>query len=137
MEKKREDSMRALLDDVIQAKAAGLTYGAYKAQQEPEGTGKPAQGAELLRRRKKKYTDREAFALWQAGKSDGEIGAALGVSRQLIQRWRDVLELPSTFLEPDVNTADYQLIALQNGMFVLKKGATKDPGGPGYNGETR
>lgn len=67
---------------------------------------------------KRRWSDEEAFALWQAGKVDREIGAELGVSRQIIQRWRDVMELPST-VNRNIDVENYHLIKTDAGMFVV------------------
>lgn len=62
----------------------------------------------------RRFTDEQAFKLWQKGYSDAEIGKTVGVSRQRIQTWRDNLELPSTALS-DIDTSKYCLVKLSNG----------------------
>ena len=64
--------------------------------------------------RKRKFTDGQAFKLWQQGYSDDMIAKAVGVSRQRILAWRDVLELPATDKKP-IDTTIYYLIKLSNG----------------------
>ena len=59
--------------------------------------------------RVKKYDDETAFRLWQQGRIDREIAAVFGVSRTIIQRWRDTLELPSTVTYPWLNTRAWRL----------------------------
>lgn len=100
------------------AKSMGLTYGKYKAlsyEAERKASEAPRKPARKSRRR---YTDEQAFAMWQAGKNDCEIGAALGVSRQIIQRWRDTMELPSTAKE-EIDTEHYHLVKTPAGTFVV------------------
>lgn len=58
----------------------------------------------------KKYDDLEAFRLWQQGRTDREIAAVFGVSRTIIQRWRDTLELPSTVSFPWLDTAQFRMV---------------------------
>jgi len=64
--------------------------------------------------RRSKFTDGQAFKLWQEGYSDAMIAKAVGVSRQRIQNWRDALELPDTYKEP-IDTSKYYLVKLQSG----------------------
>lgn len=71
------------------------------------------------KRRAKRYTDPAAFELWQQGKNDSEIAAAFGVSRQTIQKWRDIMELPSTTAHY-VDTQSYRLIETKYGYYVMK-----------------
>lgn len=71
--------------------------------------------------RNRKFTDYEAFKLWQDGYSDAMIAKAVGVSRQRIQTWRDTLELPATDKDP-VDTSDtskYYMIKLANGQYAI------------------
>lgn len=112
--------MSAVADDNRKAKAMGMSYGEYKAylyQQEKKETRsapRPHKRAKARRR----YTDAQAFSLWQEGRTDEEIGTALGVSRQLIQRWRDTMELPSTAIY-EVDTSRYRLVQQENGVFAV------------------
>lgn len=103
-----------------QARAMGLSYGQweskiYEKEHDLMAASTPRKQTKPSRRR---YTDEEAFALWQAGKNDCEMGAILGVSRQVIQKWRDTMELPSTVKEP-VDTENYHLVKTSRGMFVI------------------
>ena len=105
--------------DVRAANAMGISYGKYKAitynPAAPMATpGKKKKG----NIRPRKFTDQEAFTLWQDLKTDAEIGKALGVSRAYIQRWRDQLELPSTSKNP-VDTKKYRLAAMQDGTTLV------------------
>lgn len=102
------------------ARSMGLTYGQYKMQlfmKQREGITPPSH-PEKTRKSKRRYTDEEAFALWQAGKNDCEIGAIFGVSRQSIQKWRDTMELPST-AKNDIDTQKYRLVKTNAGMYVI------------------
>lgn len=104
--------MTLLEKEVLEAKALGLSYGQYKARkyQESGRTIVPAPRPEPPRRyRVKKYDDEEAFRLWQQGRTDREIAAVFGVSRTIIQRWRDTLELPSTVNYPWLDTSAWSL----------------------------
>lgn len=102
------------------ARAMGLSYGQWESQiyekeHDQTATSTPRKQAKPSRRR---YTDEEAFALWKAGKNDCEMGHILGVSRQVIQKWRDTMELPST-VKADVDTENYHLVKTTRGMFVI------------------
>ena len=109
--------MERLADINAKARALGLTYGEYvslhpspsKTHPKPQKPPKPS---------KKTYSDETAFSLWQLGKSDAQIGAELGVSRAIIQRWRDTLEIPSNS-NPLINTQKYHLIKTPYGFFVI------------------
>lgn len=110
-----------IAEDNQKAREMGLTYGKYKALLYDPEKSKPKTPAESVRRKqKRKYSYHAAFALWQEGKNDMEIAKALGVSRALIQRWRDTLELPSTTKET-VDTKKYRLAHLQDGTEVVLK----------------
>ena len=102
------------------ARAMGLTYGQYEAlmyQKEHDHTA-PSSSKKPTKPSRRRYTDEEAFALWQAGKNDCEMGHILGVSRQVIQKWRDTMELPST-VKSDIDTENYHLVKTSKGMFVI------------------
>ena len=76
------------LDEVNrEAKARGLSYGEYVSLFRRNEIDRPLPpDRKPVRRRKRRYTDEQAFALWQAGLSDAEIGGALELSRyHLIQ----------------------------------------------------
>lgn len=109
--------MSTIADDERAARAMGLTYGKYKAL-----TYQPIPPKPLAQRRQRprRYTDQEAFQLWQEGHTDSEIARRVGVSRALIQKWRDTLELPSTTKEP-IDTKKYRLAQLQDGTVVVLK----------------
>lgn len=112
----------SLADDEREARAMGLTYGKWRAlSYNPTiPTEPPKQPSPQKRRRKtKKYTDKQLFKLWQQGKTDAEIGAAVGVSRAMIQRWRDNLEIPSTS-KNKIDTKKYRLEETPLGTFVVK-----------------
>lgn len=68
--------------------------------------------------RPRRFTDPEAFTLWQSYMTDAEIGKTLGVSRAYIQRWRDQLELPSTSILC-INTQKYRLATLRDGTYIV------------------
>lgn len=106
--------------DVKAAKALCLSYGYYKA-----ATYNPDQVTPTITPRKRhhlqkprRFTDQEAFDLWQQRMTDAEIGQTLGVSRAYIQRWRDQLELPSTS-KKRVDTKKYRLAQLRDGTSIV------------------
>lgn len=70
--------------------------------------------------RPRRFTDQQAFSLWQSRMTDAEIGKTLGVSRAYIQRWRDQLELPSTS-KIRIDTKKYRLSQLKDGTTVILK----------------
>lgn len=72
------------------------------------------------KRRRRKYRDEVVFALWQAGMTDAEIAEAVGVHRTVIQRWRDVMELPSTS-RIVTNTKRYHLRQMEDGTYYVVK----------------
>lgn len=109
--------MSSLADENRIARSMGLTYGKYKALIYQKGQSVEPSPRKPAKRSRRRYTDEQAFALWQAGKNDFEIGRELGVSRQIIQRWRDTMELPST-VKFDIDTHRYQLVRTPAGIFV-------------------
>lgn len=96
------------------AREMGLSYGKYKALTFDPQKNNQRKSAGSKKRTPRKYTDQDAFRLWQEGKSDAEIARSLGVSRALIQRWRDTLELPSTTKHP-IDTKKYRLQQAEDG----------------------
>lgn len=110
--------MSKLYQDIRAADALGISYGYYIARTyNPTALMAPP----TKKKRKfpeRRFTDEQAFALWQAHRSDTEIGAIVGVSRQTIQKWRDVLELPST-AKTIVNTQKYRLCKLRDGTYIV------------------
>lgn len=107
--------MTELERDAIEAKKMGLSYGKYKALTYNPGAIEPAWESPINTRRR--FDDRDAFRLWQEGCSDAKIAACLGVSRAIIQRWRDVMELPSTKKGP-IDTSKYYLFQTKDGTYV-------------------
>lgn len=105
------------------ARAMGLSYGQYKAllYQQQKQQSKPAEPLVNPRRiRPRRFTDPEAFALWQEGNTDAQIAAKFGVSRAIIQRWRDVLELPSTS-KTQIDPKKYRLDQFPDGTYYATK----------------
>ena len=104
--------MTLLEKEVQEARALGLSYGQYRAKKlmEEGRSLVPAPRPDPPKRfQVKKYDDEAAFRLWQQGRTDREIAAVFGVSRTIIQRWRDALELPSTVSFPWINTQAWRL----------------------------
>lgn len=110
--------MSQLDRDIRAADAMGISYGKYKALTYKPSETMPAPAKKQKRHRQRKFTDAEAFQLWQQNKTDEEIGSILGVSRAYIQRWRDQLELPSTTRFP-IDTKKYRLAHMQDGTPIV------------------
>ena len=111
----------SLADDERAARAMGLSYGKWRAlSYKPSEPTQPPQEPEPPKRKRKtkKYTDQQLFDLWQQGKTDAEIGAAVGVSRAMIQRWRDNLEIPSAS-KGNIDTKKYRLIETRYGPYAV------------------
>lgn len=104
--------------DVIAAMGLGLSYGRYKALLYEPGRVSPTIKKKRTSHHTRKFTDQQAFSLWQAYMTDAEIGSTLGVSRAYIQRWRDHLELPST-AKTRIETKKYRLASLQDGTTIV------------------
>lgn len=105
--------------DIRAADALGISYGYYIARTyDPTALMAPPTKKKQRKFPERRFTDEQAFALWQAGKSDTEIGAIVGVSRQTISKWRDVLELPNT-AKNSVNTQKYRLCKMRDGMYIV------------------
>lgn len=104
--------------DVIAATELGLSYGKYKALMYEPGRASPTIKKKRTTHHTRKFTDKQAFSLWQAYMTDAEIGSTLGVSRAYIQRWRDHLELPSTS-KTRIDTKKYRLAKLQDGTTIV------------------
>ena len=114
-----DEAMATLAEENTAARAMGLSYGEYKSLLYQKGrVPMPKPSPPQVRRSRRRYTDEEVFAMWQAGMNDCEIGKRLGVSRQIIQRWRDTMELPST-TKQDIDTMRYRLIQTPRGMYVV------------------
>lgn len=104
--------------DVIAATELGLSYGKYKALMYEPGRASPTIKKKRTTHHTRKFTDKQAFSLWQDYMTDAEIGSTLGVSRAYIQRWRDHLELPSTS-KTRIDTKKYRLAKLQDGTTIV------------------
>lgn len=112
--------MTSLEKDVLAARAMGISYGQYKALSYDPEKEQPAAKRKENPKNRKRYSEHRAFVLWQAGKTDAEIASVVGVSRTIIQRWRDALELPST-AKNTVDTKKYRLEHLQDGTLIAIK----------------
>lgn len=111
--------MSRLDDDIEAADALGISYGYYIAiTYDPSAAMVAPAPTTKKRHRKRRYTDEQLFQLWQEGYTDEQIGQAVGVSRQFIQRWRDQLELPSTS-KFRVNTKRYRLTTMRDGTYIV------------------
>lgn len=110
--------MSRLDDNIRAAKEMGLSYGYYKALTYDPSAPMASPNEPQKRRRPRKCTDEQLFRLWQEGRTDEQIGHAVGVSRQYIQRWRDQLELPSTS-KFHVDTKKYRLTTLRDGTYIV------------------
>lgn len=113
--------MTDLEKDVLKAKEMGISYGQFKALSfDPSQEKRNRRRKTEPSQRKKRYDDHRVFKLWQAGMSDAEIASDIGVSRTIIQRWRDTMELPST-KKSAVDTKKYRLDKLKDGTVVCIK----------------
>lgn len=107
--------------EIKAAREMGLTYGKYKAlTYEPSKPPQPKLAGSKRKKQERKYSDSAVFQLWQEGKNDAEIAAALNISRALVQRWRDNLELPST-TRHTVDTKKYRLLQMEDGTYYAIK----------------
>lgn len=104
--------------DVLAAKAMGISYGQYKAINYTEP---PARATNRRKKQPKTYDEHQVFSLWKAGKTDAEIASVVGVSRTIIQRWRDEVELPSVARTSNVDTKKYRLEHLRDGTIIAIK----------------
>ena len=106
--------------DCIAAKALGLSYGYYKAQSFDPGQRHAPIACNPPQRRQqpRKFSDAEAFTLWQQGRSDGQIAAEVGVTKACIQAWRSRLELPP-ITATNVDRQKYRLDFLPDGTPVV------------------
>ena len=105
--------------DIRAADALGISYGKYKALTYQPDTTMVFPQQNNRKKTARRFTDLQAFTLWQAGMTDAEIGSTLGVSRAYIQRWRDQLELPSTSKNRRIDTKKYRLAAMQDGTAIV------------------
>ena len=109
----------SLEQDVRAAKELGFaSYGKYIASKYDPTAHMEGPRKKKRNQRPRKFTDQQAFTLWQAYMPDSEIGSTLGVSRAYIQRWRDQLELPST-ANRKIDTKKYRLSALKDGTTIV------------------
>lgn len=106
--------------DARAAKLLGFpSYGYYIASKyDPSAAVAVTEPPRKKRHRERRYTDEQLFRLWQEGYTDEQIGQAVGVSRQFIQRWRDQLELPSTS-KYRIDTKKYRLTTLRDGTYIV------------------
>jgi hypothetical protein len=107
--------------DIRAADELGISYGKYIAMTYRPGQTMATPQKKKRNRPPRRFTDAQAFALWQDGMTDAEIGKIVNVSRAFIQRWRDQLELPST-ARKQIDTKKYRLAKLQDGTAVVLYG---------------
>lgn len=111
--------MSKLDEDIRAADALGISYGQYKALHYDPYAAKAITAPTIRKHRRRTYSDEQLFQLWQDGYTDEQIGRTVGVSRQLIQRWRDQLELPSTS-KFRIETQKYRLTTLRDGTYIVE-----------------
>ena len=104
--------------DIRAANALGISYGKYKAMTYDPAAPMAAPQKKRANHKPRKFTDSQAFTLWQSYLTDAEIGSTLGVSRAYIQRWRDHLELPSTS-KICIDTKKYRLATMRDGTSIV------------------
>lgn len=90
----------------------------YQRDSSKDGKKKTALQKRGRKKGTRRYTDEQLFALWQQGKSDAKIGAVVGVSHTVIQRWRDEMELPSHY-QNHVDTHNYKLVNTEYGIYAV------------------
>ena len=112
--------MSQLDEDIRKTDELGFpSYGKYIAWKYENSTPvAPPPKKKRRTNRPRKFTDPEAFTLWQNYMTDAEIGSTLGVSRAYIQRWRDQLELPS-ISKTRIDTKKYRLTTLRDGTYIV------------------
>ena len=111
--------MSKLDEDIRAADALGISYGKYMAMHYDPYATEATAAPTVRKHRRRTYSDEELFRLWQDGYTDEQIAQTVGVSRQLIQRWRDQLELPSTS-KFRINTQKYRLTTLRDGTYIVE-----------------
>lgn len=111
--------MSHLDEDIRAADALGISYGNYIAMHYDPYAAMATADTTTKKQRKRKYSDEQLFQLWQDGCTDEQIGRTFGVSRQLIQRLRDQLELPST-TKHRIDTQKYHLTTLRDGTYIVE-----------------
>ena len=107
--------MSQLDEDIRAADALGISYGYYIAR--TYDPYKDMTAPPVKKRKRRRFSDAEAFALWQDGKNDSEIGRSLGVTQQTISNWRNQLELP-LLSKNMVNPQKYRLAELPDGTCI-------------------
>ena len=112
--------MNNLSRDANEARKRGISYGRYMATEKLKSPECRQNESHKKQKRKKKYNDLTAFLLWQEGKTDAEIASVFGVSRTIIQRWRDTMELPSTSTRT-IDTAKYRIEETDGTYHVFKE----------------
>ena len=113
--------MSTLQDDIRKAMELGVSYGKYKAMTRtfPAPTTKKPPPSKK-KRKSPKYSDEQLFLMWQSGMTDAEIATAVGISRTIVQRWRDSLELPSTHLNKNLDTKKFRIVETPYGTYVIQ-----------------
>lgn len=107
--------------DVRAAKELGFpSYGYYIASKYDPSVPRPVQAKKKRKGPERKFSEEEAFRLWQSGMSDTQIAKALGVSHQSIHQWRNLLEIP-THYKNYVDTTKYRLAKTQDGTTIVIK----------------
>lgn len=104
-------------DDIRAADAMGISYGYYIALSYDPNNTMAAPHPKKKRGPARKFTDAQAFALWQSGMNDTAIAKELGVSQQTISKWRTQLELPM-LSKNRVNPTKYRLAELPDGTSI-------------------
>ena len=110
--------MESLEANIKAAAAQGISYGKYKAQTRDLTPPEQKKAPPKKKGPKRRYTDAQVLELWKQGKTDTEIGAAVGVSRAMIQRWRDTMEVPLYSDNPEA-AQYYNLEETPYGLFVV------------------
>lgn len=118
--------MNNLDEDAKKAMELGMTYGKYMLMKgaNHDLSAKSDNTSRSLKRKRRhtdcKYTDAQLFALWQARMTDAEIAEAANISRATVQRWRDAMELPSAFVDKNIDVKKYRMVQTPYGGYVVK-----------------
>lgn len=117
--KKQPESRDLLSEDARAASAMGMTYGKWRAQMYTPSPNPPIEEKDPIppksKPRKKKYTDEQLFELWQQGLTDPQIAAKVGVTKAVIFKWRDLMEVPASMEGRD----QYRLVDTEFGLYVV------------------
>lgn len=113
--------MSTLQDDIRKAMELGISYGKYKARTRTYPAPPPQKPPPAIHKRKPHhYNDEQLFLMWQSRMTDAEIAAEVGISRAMVQRWRDSHELPSIYRNKNLDTKKFRIVETPYGTYVIQ-----------------